>query len=50
MAVTDVDWSSFSMSYAVVGGDALGSIAPQRAIILTVNSGERAQLLLPRIG
>ena len=50
MAVTDVDWSSFSMSYAVVGGDALGNIAPQRAIILTVNSGERAQLLLPRIG
>ena len=46
MAVTDVDWSSFSMSYAVVGGDALGNIAPQRAIILTVNSGERVQLLL----
>lgn len=46
MAVTDVGWSSFPMSYAVVGGDAFGNIAPQRAIILTVNSGERAQLLL----
>lgn len=46
MAVTDVGCSSFSMSYAVVGGDAFGSIAPQRAIILTVNSGERVQLLL----